>query len=84
MARVKDPVSFIKYAENYLAELKRKGKMGTHNKTNATLLKLKIYLNNADLSFDELDLIFLKAYERYLRETLHNCTNTIHGNLKIF
>lgn len=41
MARVKDPVSFIKYAENYLAELKRKGKMGTHDKTNATLLKYK-------------------------------------------
>src|SRR5690606_14253268 len=51
---------------------------------NATLSKLKIYLNNKDLSFDDFDLAFLKKYERYLRDELSNAPNTIHSNLKIF
>jgi len=80
----KEPSSIIKYIEDYLSDLKAKGKIGTYDKVNSTFLKLKAYLKDKDLSFDEFDLHFLKTYERYLRDTLGNAPNTIHGNLKIF
>ena len=80
----KTPVSLIKYMEEYQDDLMRKGKMGTHDKVNATLLKLKKFLNKTDISFDEFDLSFLKKYDRYLREVLGNKINTVHSNLKIF
>src|SRR5436190_4439574 len=80
----KASVSFIKFMEDYQAELLRKGKMGTHDKVNATLIKLKTYLKETDLMFDDFDLAFLKKYERYLRDVLCNAPNTIHSNLKIF
>jgi integrase/recombinase XerD len=76
--------SIIEYMEQYLADLKKTGKMGTHDKVNATLLKLKTYLKNKDLTFEDFDLAFLKKYERYLRDDLKNAPNTIHSNLKIF
>lgn len=80
----KASVSLIKYMEDYLADLLRRGKMGTYDKVYATLSKLKFYLKNRDIAFDEFDLAFLKKYERYLREDLSNKINTIHSNLKVF
>lgn len=80
----KPSVSIIDYMEQYLADLKAKGKIGTYDKTKATLLKLKTYIKHKDLGFEEFDLAFLKRYERYLRDELNNVPNTIHGNLKIF
>jgi len=80
----KDSPSLVKYIETYLADLKTKGKMGTYDKVNATLLKFKTYLNNIDMTFEEFDLAFLKKYEKYLREDLGNAINTVHSNLKIF
>lgn len=76
--------SLIKYMEVYLADLKAKGQMGTFDKVNATLLKLKTYWGPRDISFDDFDFPFLKKYERYLRDVLGNAPNTIHSNLKIF
>ena len=80
----KAPVSLIKYIEEYQDDLMRKGKTGTHDKVKATLFKLKNFLKNVDISFDEFDLSFLKKYDRYLREVLGNKINTVHSNLKIF
>lgn len=76
--------SLIKYMEGYMADLKANGQIGTFDKVNATLLKLKAYMSSRDISFDDFDLAFLKKYERYLRDTLGNAPNTIHSNLKIF
>ena len=76
--------SLLTFLKDYLADLKANGKMGTHDKVNATLLKLKTYLDGRDISFDDFDLSFLKKYERYLRDELGNAPNTIHSNLKIF
>lgn len=76
--------SLIKYMQDYLADLKAKGKTGTYDKVNATLQKLKTYLGAKDISFIDFDLPFLKTYERYLRDELKNAPNTIHSNLKIF
>jgi integrase/recombinase XerD len=76
--------SFIQYYKNYLESLLKNGKLGTHDKANAVYSKLCTYLNNKDLTFDELTVTFLKNYETYLADELGNSVNTIHSNLKIF
>jgi len=77
--------SFIKYMEQYINDLQEKGKIGTHNKANSVLEKLKEYIEPArDLMFDEFDLQLVKKYEQYLRNEKENKPNTIHANLKLF
>ena len=76
--------SFIEHFESYLDWLKRENKAGTHDKAWATLSKLKQYVPTRNLSFADIDVDFLRTYERYLRDELGNSVNTIHSNLKIF
>lgn len=80
----KPAVSFTQYFKEYLAILKNKGKIGTHDKANATYLKFKKYTNEKEIMFDEIDVTFLRKYEDYLKDTLSNKNNTIHSNLKVF
>jgi integrase/recombinase XerD len=75
--------SFIKYAERYLSDLESKNKLGTHDKANAVLAKIKKYINNKDLIFNDITVNWLKNYESYLQKELGNSTNTIHSNLKV-
>lgn len=75
--------SFLKYADKYIEELRHKAKTGTFDKAKAVIGKLKTYLGTNDLLFEEITVIWLKNYEMYLRTTLGNTTNTIHGNYKI-
>ena len=75
--------SFLRYAERYLKELEHKAKTGTLDKAKAVVAKIKTYLGNKDLLFDEITVQWLKDYEMYLRIELKNTTNTIHGNYKI-
>lgn len=79
----KPAVDFLEYADKYKNALEANEKHGTHIKYSAVISKLKAYHKSPDLSFDEIDVSFLAQYEQYLRDTLHNSINTIHGNLKI-
>lgn len=76
--------SFLVYFAKYLGRLERTGKMGTLDKASAVHSKLKAYLGNKDLLFDEMTVAFLRRYESYLADKLGNTVNTIHSNLKIF
>ena len=80
----KPAISFTQYFNDYLKILKNKGKIGTHDKANATYLKFKKYTNEKEIMFDEIDVNFLRNYEDYLKTTLKNKNNTIHSNLKVF
>ena len=80
----KASLSLIKYIEEYQNSDLRKCKVGTYNRVNAIVNKLKTYLRQSDISFDEFDLNFIKKYEKYLREVLNNKPNTIHSNFKVF
>jgi integrase/recombinase XerD len=51
-------ISFSQYFVEYLARLKKNGKIGTHDKANATYLKFKKYTNESEIMFDEIDVIF--------------------------
>lgn len=77
------PESFIAYAEKYVESLLRSNKLGTYGKANATISKLKTYIDGQAFSFDDITVEFLKQYEHYLETKLHNNTNTIHSNLKV-
>ena len=78
------PESFIKYMDQYNQDIKDKGKIGTYRQAATVLSKLKEYLEEKDLMFDEMDFHFLKRYEQYLKIEKTNGINTIHSNLKIF
>ncbi len=78
------PDSFLKYFEKYIETLKKNGKVGTLDKAKAVYSKLRTYLGNKDLAFDELTVTFLKNYETYLSDKLGNSVNTIYSNIKIF
>lgn len=74
---------FIPYAEKYVTNLEKRGKIGTYDKANATISKLKAYIGKKDFTFSDLTVYFLKKYEEYLREGLLNSVNTIHSNMKV-
>jgi integrase/recombinase XerD len=76
-------VSFLRYFERYIESLFKNGKFSTHTKVKNVFSKLKAYLDNNDLMFDELTVTFLKNYETYLSEQSGNSVNTIHSNLKV-
>lgn len=74
--------SFVDYFNEYLGELERAQIAGTHRKSKSILKKLTDYNKQRDISFEELDLQFLKNYEKHLRK-LGNSTNTIHANFRV-
>jgi len=80
----KSSESFIRYAEEHIERLRKEGKITTMLKYKVSLDKLKTYLNQKDITFDEMTVSFLKGYHDYLRFTLGNCLNTIHCNIKCF
>ena len=81
--RGKSPVGMIAYIKKYIAELKSKGKYSTLEKVEVVLKKLETFTGAKEISFEEFDLQFLKSFDTYMRDKLHNRINTIHANLKI-
>jgi integrase len=75
--------SFLTYANAYVSNLEKNEKLGTHDKAKAVISKLKKYMDGHELSFDGVDVQFLKKYEDYLRFQKNNSNNTIHSNLKV-
>ncbi|KAA9331137.1 site-specific integrase [Adhaeribacter soli] len=75
--------SFLRYADAYIKALEKNGQVATGIKAKSIISKLKDYLENKDLLFDQLTVSFLKAYERHLKDTIKNSTNTIHLNLRV-
>jgi integrase/recombinase XerD len=76
--------SFLKYADTFIQGLEKNGQISTAAKAKAIFSKLRDYLGNKELLFDELTVTFLKGYERHLKDKVGNSTNTIHANLKVF
>lgn len=76
-------ISFTDYAYAFRDRLEKNEKFGSHAKVKTVLQKLDEYTENANLNFGEIDLQFLKDYEKYLRDDLGNSTNTVHSNLKV-
>lgn len=78
----KIPVGFFEFAEEICEKYLREDKIGTYDKCKSILNKLKAYLKDRQIYFQDIDVNFLFKYEKYLREFHNNCTNTVHKDLK--
>jgi len=78
----KATMSFFEFADKYILNFERNNKILTYNKKKGHLNKLKKYVGNTELTFDDINVHFLKNYEDYLRNTIGNATNSIHTDLK--
>ncbi|CAM3836777.1 site-specific integrase [Aquirufa aurantiipilula] len=81
--KIAKEISFIKYFQNYIDELKASEIAGTYKRAKSILEKFKNHHNQKDVLFNEFTIDLLKDYEIHLR-SLKNSTNTIHANLKMF
>jgi len=77
-----DPVPFFLFADNYIKIYEAKGKIGTHKRYKSVITKMKDFCNEADFTFNDLTIEFLKVYEEHLRKDEENCMNTITSNFK--
>lgn len=77
------PVDFFPFADKYLQSVEKGGKVGTYNRAKSVIQKLRIYMKNRPLYFDDISVTFLKNYEEYLLSELKNRINTVQSNLKV-
>ncbi len=80
----KDSPDFLKYGFEYIDMYKRRGKVRTYKRFRSALNKLKAYLEGKEFLMEDMDITFLKKYERYIRNDLGNCTNTVNTDFKSF
>jgi site-specific recombinase XerD len=76
-------VSFIKYAEEVIEKHKLKNSIGTYHRYMSVVSKIKVYINNYELTFNDITSNYLNDYENYLRTILKNKTNTVLSNFKV-
>ena len=76
--------SFIKYFEQRIEKFKTSGKVNIAYKQKYVLSKLRKYLDNKDIDFNEINLTFLNDYENYLIYKLGNSQSTATADLKAF
>lgn len=79
----KAPISFLNYADRFFVEMENKLQPASIDKTKHIVAKIRTYQKGADLTFDELDVAWLKKYDFYLRNTLGNSNNTVVANFKL-
>ena len=78
----KKPLSFFAFAENAIEPFLKEGKIGTYDKNKAIIAKLKVFSDSTTLTFQDITPEFLTKYQRYLKDTLNNKTNTANNSLK--
>lgn len=78
----KKPTDFFSFAETANEVFLRDGKIGTYDRNKSIIAKLKKYVNEQSICFQDITVEFLVKYEKYLKTTLNNCTNTVHRDFK--
>lgn len=76
----KKPYDFFAFANDVVAQYRKEGRIGTHNKNRSVVEKLRGY--KPSLTFNDITPAFLIRYEQYLREHHGNCTNTVSKDMK--
>lgn len=78
----KKPTDFFTFADEaneiYLSE----GKVGTYDKQRSIITKLRDYIKNGSISFQDITPEFLMKYERHLKSEHKNSINTVHKDMK--
>ena len=75
------PLDFFSFAEEVYGRYKRQGQIGTHDRCQAIINKVKDHVNQKQICFQDITPEFLAEYEKHLRVDKKNGTNTIHTNL---
>ncbi len=76
------PLDFFSFAEEVYGRYKRQGQIGTHDRCQAIINKVKDHVNQKQICFQDITPEFLGEYEKHLRVDRKNGTNTIHTNFK--
>jgi integrase len=77
-----EQTDFFKFAEEACQAYMRAGQIGTYDKSQSIIKKIKQYVDEKPLSFQDITVEFLAGYERYCQTEFHNKVNTIHMNMK--
>ena len=77
-----DPLDFFSFAEKACETYLRAGQIGTYDKSNSIIKKLKAFTENKDIFFQDITPDFLYKYEAYCIKTWTNKVNTIHKDMK--
>jgi len=75
--------SFSDYFIAYKDWLLRHNKIGSYTKIKSGIAKLIHFTGNRPLSFEEVNVSFLKKYQEFLFNKLGNSINTVHGTIKV-
>jgi len=78
----KPTLSFFKFAESHLEDLRRSNKVATYRKIKAIIGKVKAYAGKNDLLFEQITNGWLREYEQHLRTEYENRPNTINSNFR--
>jgi len=73
----KEPVNFFTYAWNRLEADKKRLKPSTYGNYSGYLKKIETFVGSKDLCFDDIDVPFLKRYERWELNERNNTMSTI-------
>lgn len=73
---------FFKFGNDACEAYMRAGQVGTYDKNKSILKKLKDFVKEKPLNFQDISVDFLTKYERHCQEELKNKVNTIHKDMK--
>ncbi len=78
----KKPTDFFTFAEEVNENYLKEGKISSYDKNKAIIAKIKEYVKNVNIDFQDITADFLTKYEKHLREKKNNSVNTIHKDIK--
>ncbi len=77
------PTDFFAFADSIVENYKTNKQFSTHDKNKSIIKKLKDYVDNRTLTFQDIDVDFLEKYEKHLKgDKMKNKINTIHKDFK--
>jgi len=79
----KASTDFFVFADKHIDKLEKTRNYSTYKKAKSVVKKLKTFMNERPLFFDEITVKLLKDYEAYLASEKSNRVNTVHANMKI-
>ncbi|TKB96445.1 site-specific integrase [Pedobacter cryotolerans] len=76
------PTDFFEFMEARIKAQSEELSIGTIRRLKSILAKLKKFVENEKLFFDEINVRFIRDFQHFLIEDLKNQINTVHSNLK--
>ena len=78
----KSPKDFFQFADSIVEQYETQGKISTYDKNKSIIKKVKEFVKESAITFQDITPEFLMKYENHLRKEHSNKTNTIYKDLK--